>query len=192
MVIALVGRRIDAEDAAEARFPLAMVPFVRERLRSLFLESGVTTMVSSAANGADLIALEEAGHLDIRRVVILAANRDRFREGSVSDRPGEWSVLYDRALDEIDAKGDLHVLGTSLDHSTLFDRDAFAKVNRRILDDAERISSDANEPLQAVVVWNGRSRGDGDLTEEFAVEARRRGIPLLEIDSLGENSPATE
>jgi len=186
MVIALVGRRIDAEDATEARFPLAMVPVVRERLQSLFRESGVTATVSSAANGADLIALEEAGHLEIRRVVILAVGRDQFRASSVSDRPGNWDALYDSILDEVEAKGDLHVLDASLN------QDVFAKVNTQILDEAERISRDIDEPLQSVVVWNRRSRGNGDLTEAFAIEAKRRGIPLLEIDSLGENSQITE
>jgi hypothetical protein len=182
MVIALVGRRIDAEDNAEARFPLAMVPVVRERLQSLFRKSGVTTMVSSAANGADLIALEAAGSLGIRRIVILAANRDQFRASSVSDRPGNWDALYDQILDDVETKGDLHVIGIQLD------QDAFAKVNTRILDEAGQIARDISEPLQAVVVWNGRSRGNGDLTEEFAVEARRRGIQVLEIDTFCESA----
>ena len=180
IVVALVGRRIDAKDATEPRFPLAMVPVVRDRLRALFRESGVTTLVSAAANGADLIALEEAGNLGIRCVVILAADRNQFREGSVADRPGEWLALYDRVLNEVEAKGDLHVIGTTLD------QDAFTRVNTRILDEAARIASDANEPLQSFVVWNGRSRGGGDLTEEFLVEARGRGIPVLEIDTSPE------
>jgi len=179
MVVALVGRRIDAENAAEVRFPLAMVPMVRERLRTVFCQLGVTAMVSSAANGADLIALEEAGRLGIRRVVILAADRNRFREGSVSDRPGNWSVVYDRIMDEVEAKGDLHVIGASMD------QDAFTHVNTRILDEAGRISSETKEPLQSIVLWNGKSRGDGDLTEAFAIEATRRGIPILEIDTSG-------
>jgi hypothetical protein len=183
MVVALAGRRIDAQDASEARFPLAMVPMVRERLSTLFRDLGVTAMVCAAANGADLIALEQAGLLGIRRVVILAADRDRFRARSVADRPGEWVALYDRVLDEVEAKGDLHVIGTTLDH------DAFTKVNTRILDAAARIASDAKQPMQAIVAWNGRSRAERDLTDEFAVESRRRGIPVLEIDTLGEVIP---
>ena len=182
MVVALVGRRIDAKDATEPRFPLAMVPVVRDRLRALFRESGVTTLVSAAANGADLIALEEAGNLGIRCVVILAADRNQFREGSVADRPGEWLALYDQIIDDVAAQGDLQTMGSSLD------QDGFAKVNTRILDEASRIASDRKEPVQAFVVWNEQSRGDGDLTEEFLVEARRRGIPVLEIDTLSQKT----
>lgn len=182
MVVALVGRRIDEEDAAEARFPLAMVPVVRERVRGLFRESGVTTLVSAAANGADLIALDEAGSLGIRRVVILVADRDQFREGSVADRPGDWVDLYDRILDEVEATGDLHVVGASMDDAE------FAKANARILEEALRLSRDGSEPVQSVVVWNGLSRGDGDLTEKFVVEARRCGIPVLEIDTLDDRA----
>jgi hypothetical protein len=182
MVVGLVGRRIDAEDAEEPRFPPTMIPVVRERLRELFRTMGVTTLVSAAANGADLIGLEVAGLLGIRRVVILLADRDRFREGSVADRPGEWLALYDQIIDDVAAQGDLQTMGSSLD------QDGFAKVNTRILDEASRIASDRKEPVQAFVVWNEQSRGDGDLTEEFLVEARRRGIPVLEIDTLSQKT----
>jgi len=167
MVVGLVGRRIDAEDAEEPRFPPTMIPVVRERLRELFRTMGVTTLVSAAANGADLIGLEVAGLLGIRRVVILLADRDRFREGSVADRPGEWLALYDQIIDDVAAQGDLQT---------------------RILDEASRIASYRKEPVQAFVVWNEQSRGDGDLTEEFLVEARRRGIPVLEIDTLSQKT----
>ena len=32
-----------------------------------------------------------------------------------------------------------------------------------------------------MLIWNGASRGDGDLTENFAVEARKRGLLVTEI-----------
>jgi hypothetical protein len=57
-VIALAGRRIDAIDAKAARFPLQAVPLVRERVSDLLQREHAKALVSSAACGADLIALE--------------------------------------------------------------------------------------------------------------------------------------
>ena len=62
--IALAGRRVDAADASEPRFPLASVPLVRDRLHAFFTERPAAALVSSAACGADLVALEVAG-LDV-------------------------------------------------------------------------------------------------------------------------------
>ena len=88
MIIALAGRRIDAADADTQRFPVENIELVRRRLRELFERERPEALVSSAACGADLIALDEAGALGIRRRVILPFDRRRFRETSVIDRPG--------------------------------------------------------------------------------------------------------
>ena len=67
-------------------------------------------VVSSAACGADLLALEQAGGLGLRRRVVIPFDRERFRAGSVVDRPGDWGGLYDSILDAVGAQGDLVVL----------------------------------------------------------------------------------
>ena len=56
-VVALAGRRIDAHDADDERFPLARIRLVAGRLRIVLGALHCTTLVSSAANGADLVAL---------------------------------------------------------------------------------------------------------------------------------------
>src|SRR5688500_11638506 len=99
MVIALAGRRIDAEGAEIRRFPLQNVDTVEQRLHVFLERNGSTTLVSSAACGADLLAQAAAGLLGIRRLVILPFERDRFRETSVTDRPGDWGQAYERLLD---------------------------------------------------------------------------------------------
>ena len=66
-VIALAGRRIDAADAAMPRFPLDKIPVVRELLAELLVQEHAVALVCSAACGADLIALEEAERLGLRR-----------------------------------------------------------------------------------------------------------------------------
>lgn len=70
-VVALVGRRIDAVDTNESRFPLEAVPTVRRRLADLFVRERAVTIVCSAACGADLLALEEAERLGLRRRIVL-------------------------------------------------------------------------------------------------------------------------
>src|SRR5882672_10452911 len=94
MIIALAGRRVDSADAKQPRFPPRNVERVHTQTRAVLKEKGATALVSSAACGADLIALSEAGQLGLRRRVILPFERRRFRETSVTDRPGEWGRLY--------------------------------------------------------------------------------------------------
>lgn len=175
MIIALAGRRVDSADATTPRFPLANVELVRTRVRAFLKDRGATALVSSAACGADLIGSSEAGHLGLRRRVILPFHRARFRETSVTDRPGEWGPLYDRVLDDVEAKGDLVIL------QNVSDDDAYAAANSAILDDAVDLAKKLHEPVLAVLVWDGRSRGNSDLTEEFGVQARQRG---LDVDNL--------
>ena len=108
--IALAGRRIDAPDAETPRFPLANVPLVRDRLRAFFVERGAGTLVCSAACGADLVALEAAESLGMRRRIVLPFDPARFRQTSVTDRPGDWGPTYDRLVETARREGDLVVL----------------------------------------------------------------------------------
>jgi hypothetical protein len=175
MIIALAGRRVDSDDAKYARFPLENVETVRSRARAVLQQKGATALVSSAACGADLIALSQAGQLGLRRRVILPFERARFRETSVTDRPGEWGPVYDEVLDSVEASGDLVVLECGSDD------EAYAAANRAILDEAVILGKAVHQPVDAVLLWNGASRGDGDLTESFAVEARKRGLSVTEV-----------
>jgi hypothetical protein len=179
MIIALAGRRIDAPDAATPRFPLANVASVAQRVRELLEAERVTALVSSAACGADLVAQSAAGKLGLRRRVILPFARERFLTSSVTDRPGDWGGLYNELLDAVAAAGDLVVLSGAADESA-----AYAAVNRGILDDAEALARASALPLTAVLVWDGSSRGAGDLTEAFGAEARRRGVRVLEVRTV--------
>jgi len=175
MILAVAGRRIDGSDAKDSHFPLHNVDLVRQRMRSLLHASAATTMVSSAACGADLIALSEARELTLRRRIILPFARDRFRITSVADRPGNWGPLYDEILDEAEASGDLIVLEEASDEQ------GYRVVNRAILDAASAFMKELRQPASAVLVWEGDSRGDADMTEDFGIEAKRRGLPVLEV-----------
>jgi hypothetical protein len=61
VVIAVAGRRIDAAHAEVPHFSLHNVPIVERRLIELFEREAATALVSSAACGADLVALRVAG-----------------------------------------------------------------------------------------------------------------------------------
>jgi hypothetical protein len=178
VIIALAGRRIDAADSKQPRFPLANVALVRERVRAMLKEEGATALVCAAACGADLIALEEAGSLKLRRRVVLPFERIRFRETSVVDRPGDWGPLYDRILNQVEAAKDLVVLGS------MAEEDAYLAANRGILDEANVLAQQRGERVNAALVWNGESRGERDITEEFGNEARLRGWPVVEVSTL--------
>jgi hypothetical protein len=176
MIIALAGRRIDAPDAERARFPLANTTLVSERLRRLFHDSAATALVSSAACGADLIALSVAGSLGMRRRIVLPFDAQRFRKQSVNDRPGDWGRLYDEILEEVRTKKDLVVL----DYHGLPDA-AYAAANGVILNEAASLSLDLHEVVRPVLVWEGEPRGRDDLTQAFGQEAERRGLRVVEV-----------
>src|ERR1700674_843044 len=109
MVFAIAGRRIDAPDSDTPRFPLRNVGLVSKRVRALLEARKPTALVSSAACGADLIALEQASELGIKYRVILPFDPDRFRITSVVDRPGDWGPVYDRLINKITSSEDLIV-----------------------------------------------------------------------------------
>jgi hypothetical protein len=177
LIIALAGRRIDAADAKQPRFPIQNVPIVRMRVRAMLENQGATAVVCSAACGADLIALSEAGSLGLKRKVVLPCDRKRFKEISVADRPGEWGPLYEQTLDQVEIAGNLVNLGLRLE------KNPYSVTNRGILDEAIVLGKQFNESVTAVLVWDGVSRRNHDITEAFAVEARNRGLPVLEVST---------
>jgi hypothetical protein len=180
MVIALAGRRIDAPGAPAPRFPLENAETVRQRLRSLLESRGAAALISSAACGADLLAQSEAGKLGLRRRVILPFDRQRFLKSSVTDRPGDWAPLYNQLLDTVTATQDLVVLGGTGEDA----QEGYVELIRAILDEAEILGLSLHQPVTALLAWDGSSLDDQDLTAAFGEEAKRRGIPVVEVSTL--------
>jgi hypothetical protein len=178
MIIALAGRRVDAPAASEVRFPPQNADRVSRELSRLLDEHGVTALVSSAAAGADILALEAAGPRVHRRIVLPFSARE-FRKSSVIDRGEEWGVRYDKILDQLKGPGDIVVLDFSPG-----DDAAYVATNGVILDEAERLGRSLGQPVEALIVWNGQSRGTGDVTAAFREEAGRRGLPIRDIPTL--------
>jgi hypothetical protein len=178
MIIALSGRRIDAVGAEQPRFPLQNIDLARKRIRGMFEAQRATVLVSSAACGADLIALSAAGSLGLRRRVVLPFDVERFRKTSVIDRPGDWGPLYDSVMEELRASGDLVVMNETSDEA------AYALANHAILDEAVSLAKKLDQPVGAALVWDGISRGSDDVTEQFGVEAKKRGLPVIQIATV--------
>jgi hypothetical protein len=184
MVIAVAGRRIDAPDARAPRFPSANVPAVRERLRHLFVETRATMIVSSAACGADLLALEIAETLQLRRRIVLPFEARLFREVSVADRAESWGPDFDRLVQSARTSGDLIVLDLPA-RSQARDYDAaYLAATDAILDEALRQADADAVRAAAAVVWNGQTRGPDDLTMRFRRRAVALGLPVFEIPTL--------
>ena len=179
MVVAMAGRRVDPPNAKQTRFPATMLGTVRDRIRKLLSAEKATVLVSSAACGADLLALEAAGELRLQRHVVLPFPRHAFRKASVVDRGGDWGERYDRAIDEVERQGKLLVLHYSED-----DPAAYAATNIAIMDEAEKVAREINEQVSAIGVWDGKSRGQDDYTEQFQKHARERGMSVREILTL--------
>lgn len=110
--------------------------------------------------------------------MILPFDRNRFRGISVTDRPGDWGTLYDLILDEVEPAGDLLIepppAGTN----------AYAFASNGILEEAGRMAAASGEGQTAVVVWDGRDGGPGDLTKGFATAAQERGLTVLQVSTL--------
>ncbi|MBZ9683330.1 hypothetical protein LB531_21985 [Mesorhizobium sp. CO1-1-2] len=169
MVAALAGRRIDAPDGNTTRFPLARTAAVQKELRRLMLSEKVGLLVSSAACGSDLLALDAASEIGVRCRIVLPFDHTVFRQTSVVDRPGAWGPLYDRIVSKAARAGDLMVLSCSLGETR-----AFSEVNKMIVKYAAAAAAPAS--ALAILVWEGQPRGDYDATSEFQRLADEAGM----------------
>jgi hypothetical protein len=179
MIITLAGRRVDQGDARETRFPVNNATEVQQQIRAAFMKLNAQALVCAAACGADILALEVAGELGIRRHIVLPYDRLAFRASSVVDCPGDWGGRFDRIISDVEARKDLIVYDYDQDDDATY----FA-TNHDILDNAEEIAQKMGEPLTVLVVWNGEPSGANDVTGHFLEEAKRRGLHVTSIGTL--------
>ncbi|HEX8697555.1 MAG TPA: hypothetical protein VF815_01835 [Myxococcaceae bacterium] len=103
----------------------------------LFQEVEASALVCSASCGADLIALRVASALKLRRRIVLPFAPEQFRETSVTDRPDEqWGGMFDQAISEAKAEGELVVLTGAGDHAQ-----AYAAANEALIQEARTLAS---------------------------------------------------
>jgi hypothetical protein len=178
-VVALAGRRIDAEGAEPPRFPLARAPEVRRLVADELRALEARALVCSAACGADLVALEAAEALRLRRRIVLPFGRTAFLRSSVVDRPGNWEALYNHLIDAAEASGDLVVLDAGEGAA------AYAAANAAIVCEAQTLAAVmAAARRVALVVWEGAPRGEDDATEGFRRLAVAAGFECGSVPTL--------
>jgi hypothetical protein len=196
MIITLAGRRIDAADAKEERFPLRNADRVAEEIQFRLESLAVGVLVCSAACGADLIALNAARNLGIRSRIVLPFAPKHFRQTSVVDRPGnstwDWGSLFDEFIKKADDTNDLIVM-TAKDGKANTGTAAYVETNQLLITEAldlSRTGTYCNQgdsgkgQTRAMVIWEGGSRGQDDLTAEFAERAQQAGMPLEEVKTV--------
>jgi hypothetical protein len=190
VIVAVAGRRIDAPDAAVARFPLANRRLVARRIGAALRRLDATAVVASAACGADLLALDATVRRGVRRRIILPYAEEWFLEDSVTDRPGRWAGAFRAQCAAARAAGDLVVLGEARGSD-----DAFRAVNEAIVAEAQRLAAGASpaDPaaaLAALIVWEGSPRGPDDLTAHLRERMRRLGARVVEVSTVHHTAPA--
>jgi len=177
MIVALAGRRIDAAGAENIRFPSHTIERVKAELRSLLQALQPQVLVTSGACGADLLALEVAGELNIPRSMVLPFDPILFRSVSVTDRPGNWGPLYDQLCEAVKKEKGIQVMNY---HEISVD--TFLNTNTDILKKAEALALEYHsKELVAVIVWEGQPKNEEETTAHFKSEAEKNGFEIKEI-----------
>ncbi len=179
MVIALAGRRIDAPNADQRHFPPENADRVGQQISDFLKSANASVLVCAAACGADILALEAAAELGLRRRVVLPYDKETFKRSSVVDRSGDWGRRFDRIIADVESNGEL----VEYDYEEGQEETFFA-TNHDILDEAEGLAEEMDRALSVLVVWDGRSRGEDDVTGHFLEEAKQRGLKVSEITTV--------
>jgi hypothetical protein len=148
-VVVVSGHMVDAPDRPRARFPPDQVPRVAAAVRDALDGWGVgdsTTLITSGARGADLLAAEAAHARGATVRMLLALPPEEFEEASVALPGTDWAERFRAMLGLAEVEVVEHPPGA----------DPFEHTNTRIIEVARAIDP---EPY-AVIVWNGQE-GDG-------------------------------
>jgi hypothetical protein len=150
--VVAAGHMVDAPDRPTPRFPPDQVARVRAEVRVALERWGVgpqTTVVTSGARGADMIAAEECLELGSRVELRLAFEPGEFERRSVALPDSDWSERFRAVLDR--DRVNVQVLDAARQGD-----DVFARTNEWIVETARRL----DDAPRALVVWDG-AEGDG-------------------------------
>ena len=102
-VMVFTGHMVDRPDRARQRFPQSLEAAVRGALRERLAAIAPLALYSSAACGADIIALELMRERGGETHVVLPFPLTEFRRVSVDFAQGDWGARFDRCLAEADS-----------------------------------------------------------------------------------------
>jgi hypothetical protein len=117
--------------------------------------------------------------------MILPFDAHTFRSTSVTDREGNWGILFDSIHDELNKKGNVIILNLTKD-----DKDAYEKTNVAIIKTADALFKDreifdtASEKKVALIIWEGTPKNSNDTTNHFKQLATKSGYTIEEINCL--------
>lgn len=178
MIVAFAGRRIDEIDAINPRFPIKNIDKVKEKITKYFIRNKLTFLVSAAAYGSDIIALEVALDLKVEIQVILPFKPEFFKIRSVIDRDTTWGPRFDKIINTLMSSNHLVYSDTEYE-----DDNSFKKCNTEILNFAlskfeinKKFSE--YEELRALIAWDGKKKITTDITFNFIEQARMRKIKI--------------
>jgi hypothetical protein len=179
-IVALAGRRVDPEHAKVPRFPPENVDDVRRRIADALDQLQATALVCSAACGADLVGLEAAEQLGLRRRIVLPFPPPCFRKTSVVDRSEDWGPVFDHQIATAAVADDLVVLNLEGEEDQ-----AYAAANEAIIQEAQGLAGQTEaHRLVAMLVWEGAKRQGSDATAGFRESAKRAGFMERSILTL--------
>lgn len=154
-IAAFSGHRVDEADRAEPRFPETKVGAVRLAIREILHEHAVGFGFSSAANGSDILFLEELLERGGSARVVLPFPREDFARISVGT---EWQRRFDRALD--DSRVEIETLQADVPSDPEAIEESFHRCNEVVHDAAVQFATRLNEEPILLAVWDGKP-GDG-------------------------------
>jgi len=165
-VLALAGRRTDAEG-------------VHDALMDVLSREAVQLLVSSAARGADILAIEAAHALGIPNLIILPFEKEKFRRTSVTDGTqaeqgvANWGRRFDSVVRQAEERGRLITIAADPSMSP------YRAATHAIVREAKKRAAEQHARLLAIAVWDGESRGKDDHTAGFLDIARNEGATIL-------------
>lgn len=172
MIIAFAGRRIDEKGSKNKRFPRSKISAVKQELYRYLKDKPISALISSAACGGDLLALETAQSLDIPTLVILPFEVSAFKVHSVLDCPGSWKDTFDGVIKNLN-KEQLIMLGIDLSDET-----AYEKVNEEIFRQAELAALKLKQSVEVLIAWDGKPKTSDDLTYQFLQIAQQKQLSI--------------
>jgi hypothetical protein len=177
VLLAHAGNRIDSDGRIAPRFPEAQVGPVTAVVSRLLADLRPSAVVSSAANGADLVVLTEAQRLGISTHVVLPLTVNDFRERSVETSNGRWAESYDRVLDVATTTP-----GSSVEMIDLGEDDAWYLAGNRLILDLARHHAGDGEAVVALTVRPPEGEDPPSATDDFARRAGAAGLTVLTLD----------
>lgn len=177
-IVAFAGRRIDPPNAETIRFPARNIERVRNDICRELKNQHAQGLVSSAAAGADLLAVKAAINLGITSRIVLSPSVHEFERMSVEDRGSYWTQEFENAIAAI-VPDNITCIPAEPDMT-----DTFRSINERILTDAVALSVSRSDKLVCFAVWDGIKRGEDDFSADFVERAVKRGLPVTHISTV--------